>query len=222
MSDFVQSMRGAPEQFVFWTDFLRRVLEERREQIDLVLDTSRVRENWLQAEVFLAARRCKTPLLPFFYCNYCPRGYRGAVDWSYWDSDDYERDGIDNGARPLMLAELKFLGGDYLAKTFAGEGFDLASFLRSPEGQCIAREHAALAYPALGGLVADYCRLISYTRCACPIRMLVLLLDRRSLKSELGRCFESVEFERPVKPLIQTEKWLCKTWDIRESVGGAR
>jgi hypothetical protein len=206
-------------QFAFWLDFLRRVWRpDRYHLIDLILDTGRVRENWVQGDVFLAARTSRDPQLPFFYCNYSPWGYGGSVDWSYWNSKDWESDDPGSGARPVMLAELKFLGGDYAPKTFAGEGFDLSTFLSCHEGQCITPQHSALTHTDLGGLVEDYRRLWSYRRHQCPARMFVLPLDTRRLDTLLGQCLDRVEFDEPGQVVVKADKWLCKAWHIKETI----
>jgi hypothetical protein len=212
-------MKAQPDQFTFWIDFLRRVWSpERYHLIDIILDTGRVRENWLQGDVFLSARISKDPPLPFFLCNYSPRGYAGPVDWSYWNSDDEESDHPDEGARPLMLAELKVLGGDYAPKTFAGEGFDLAAFGKlNPKDCCIKPDHSVLKQSRLGGLVEDYRRLISYSRRPCPVRMMVLVLDTFYSQTPLSQCLQLVEFDGPGQTVMKTPRWLCKAWEIKST-----
>jgi hypothetical protein len=206
--------------FAFWTGLLQRAwCVERHHLIDLILATGRVRENWLQADAYLAARTWQEPRLPFFYCNYSPWGYSGAVDWSYWDTDANESADPSQGAKPWMLTEVKVLGGDYAPKTFAGEDFDLAKFIEGwTVGNCVKPDHWALTHHKLGGLLADYRRLISYGRHRCPVRMMVLLLDARYPNTPLGRCLEMVEFDGQGEVLAKTSKWLCKAWEITSVV----
>ena len=83
--------------FDFWVDFLRRGWEPRNHLIDLILNAERVRENWLQADVYLAARTSTDTRLCHFYVNRIPKGYApnskgrgGPVDWSLWSSGERE------------------------------------------------------------------------------------------------------------------------------------
>jgi hypothetical protein len=217
----MSDLQFEPGSFAFWTSFLASVwCPKRHHEIDLILDAGRVRENWMEGDVYIHARTCEQLRLPFFYCNYSPRGYGGSVDWSYWDSDDAECDDPDKGARPLMLAEIKVLGGDYFHKTFAGEDFDLKYFIEGTKGgTCIRPGHWALSQAKLGGLVEDYCRLVRYTRHPC-LRMMVLVLDTRRQDTLLGRCLEQVEFEKPGKVVIKSANWLCKAWEITGALCG--
>ena len=45
--------------------------------VDLILDAGRLRERWLQADLFLAARSSRNPEMPYFYCNAEVQGYGG-------------------------------------------------------------------------------------------------------------------------------------------------
>jgi hypothetical protein len=197
--------------FAFWKDFIQKTwCPARHHLIDLILDTGRVRESWLQGDLYLAARTSTEPPLPFFYCNSSVEGYGGPVDWSYWESHQHD-------ARPLMLAEVKVLGGDYDPKVFCGTGFDLRGFLQTKE-YIITPEHSALKHSCLGYLLEDYRRLITYAGGGNPVRMLVLVLDTRCRKRLLGQCLDAVQFEGVGVVLIETPKWLCKTWHITRSL----
>jgi hypothetical protein len=204
--------------FGFWCDFLAWTWgRSRRRMVDLILTAGRVRENWMQGDLFLAARSARDPAMPYFYCNAQPSGYGASVDWSYWTSNQDESDDPATGAVPQMIAELKFLGGSYHSKVFAGLGTSPSQFaVNGGEYELlIGPDHPVLQLPRLGFLLEDYQRLLRYHNPADPLRMLVLLLDKRYDKSELANCLASVEFERPGAILIDTPTWICKAWEIK-------
>jgi hypothetical protein len=211
-------------RFDFWVEFLRRSWERRSHLIDLILDAGRVRENWLQADVYLAAKTSTDTRLCHFYTNYSPKGYgdnpKGhsqPVDWSLWSSSEKEATLTRSGAVPLMIAELKFLGGDYLPKGFAGDAISPAQFL-APNAKyslLITPTHPALANSDIGGLLNDYLRLIRYQHPANPLKLLVLMLDKRHLQTPLGRCLMEVEFEQAGTIVADAHTWHCKAWVIK-------
>ena len=60
-----------------------------------------------------------------------------------------------------------------------------------------------------------YHRILHYRHPADPLRMLVLILDKRYDLTELGKCLAAVEFEGPGTVVIDTQKWRCKAWKIK-------
>ena len=203
--------------FGFWCEFLAWTWgRSRRRMVDLILDAGRVRESWAQADLFLAARTSIDPVMPYFYCNIQPRGFGGSVDWSYWSGRGDEADTAADGAVPLMVAELKFLGGNYAPKVFAGHAAAPNQFTANG-GEfdvLIGPDHPLLPSPRLGYLLEDYRRLLRYDRPSNPLRMLVLLLDKRHHKTELANCLANVEFERPGRTVVETATWKIKAWEI--------
>jgi hypothetical protein len=154
--------------------------------------------------------------MPCFCCNYSPRGFGGTADWSYWTNQRKETYRADPSL-PLMIAEVKFLGGSYKDKGLAGESYWPGQFLegcdRLPLHVC--PDHPLVKEGTCTGLIGDYLRLARYRHPSDPLRMLVLLLDKRSDDTPLGQCLRQVEFEGTGTVVTETPLWLCKAWQIR-------
>jgi len=190
-----------------WIGFFQRLWRSRQHLLDLVLDADRIRESWIQADAFLAARTGNPPM-PQFYCNRTVPGYGGSPDWSYWEDD----------REPLMVAEVKMLAGGHQPKVFGGEGVKPGDFFsnRARYSLAINGNRPILRTPRLGWLLGDYVRLRGYDGRA-PLRMMVLVLDKREMTSRLGYCLDKVEFDGQGKVVLDTPKWRCKVWEIKKA-----
>ncbi|WP_455389549.1 hypothetical protein [Petrachloros mirabilis] len=202
-----------PALLAYWVSFLRSLWQCRRHLIDLILDAGGVRESWAQADAFLAARTSDPPMREFF-CNRTVPGYArsprdGSPDWSYWRDDH----------APLMVAEVKLLAGNHQPKVFGGETVSPNDFCGEHARYPLAIDgtHPILRGTQLGwGLLGDYVRLRSYAGKA-PLRMMVLILDKRRVQSRLGYCLDRVEFDGRGEVVLETPLWRCKAWRIRKA-----
>lgn len=64
------------QDFGFWCAFMARAWGGPRTltlTLDVILDAGRAREEWAQADLFLAARTSTDPVIPYSFCI-CPVG----------------------------------------------------------------------------------------------------------------------------------------------------
>jgi hypothetical protein len=208
-------MTSQARGFGFWVALLRDLLGRRQDSLAGTLDQSRnkmggifdaadVRERWLHAEVFLAARSAGVP----FYVSWNLPGY-GKPDLTAWESHDKE------GAL-LMLGEVKLLGTRrYCSKDFSGTA--LGTFLDELEekGQVLIEpSRLPNLNPGKGSLLKDYKRLVDFKGDPEVLRLLALVLDAREEDDNLGRLLRGVEFEHQGTTAFQSESILCKAWKV--------
>jgi len=200
--------------FTSWTEFLGAAIQGCQEKLLEILDAATVRELWLQGELYLAARRMG---LPHLYVNYpYVTGYDGNPDLSYWDShDDY--------AKLFMLGEMKISGtAGYSSKGFDGHAIrEYLDELEDSHDRIILIEPSRLKQRApLGGLLADYKKLIEYQK-PNVLKLLILVLDtRKEGRGILGKVLKAVEFERKGRVVYEDSGlgiW-CKAWEITGDV----
>ncbi len=200
-------MAFSPRSYENWARFLGTAVEERKDQLATIFDAASVRELWLQGELYLAAKRAS---LPFLHMNLKIGGYPGFADLSYWTGDDANAD-------LLMVGELKLIGTrGYFKKNFDGWSALYRGYLDElgANGKVLVTPESLRERPPCGGLLGDYNRLASFDRQV--LKLLVLVLDTRGEKDELGQLLCAVDFLHPGRTLFEEQSLgiLCRIWEV--------
>lgn len=198
------------ERSQYWIEGFRELFKSIEDSLPVVLDAAGCREGWIQGEAYKFFRNCGDA----FYVN--TETIKNPSDTGYQKADFASYESQEDDAPLLFIGELKVFGTHgYCTKNLTGG--PLRPFIkRVQQGETITflntDEHWEMAQ---GGLLWDYFRIIKHKPSLDIPRILFLVIDTRSKKTDnFGRVIQSVNFERSAVVLHKSVDFISKCWVV--------